>query len=220
MISRLPKRTARLLRTRSKGAFGPALIAILTAACGVSAPPPLEGAVRDLQRAIESQDAEALYRLQTSASRAERSEEALAELLSLHHEELKQLSKRLDPRTASVEARLAFEGEEVGLIYEAGDYRLNGAILGSVSLSDPESLVLALRRALAARDLKAILRLLTDERRAAILAQLDALIDGSGDRIGLEVEAIDTSAKVRLPSGAVLLLEREDGEWRLHDLRF
>lgn len=207
--------------------FGSAWVALLIAlglaplgGCRSPAPPPLEGTLRELRRAIERGDARTLHALQTSASRAAQSEEDVRELLELHRDELLELAKRLDGREAIVEARLIYDGDEVGLVYESGAYRLNGAILGSVSLSDPESLVLALRRALIARDLRALLRILTDERRAALLGQLDLLTDETKDRVELDVETLGKSATIRLPSGAVLMLEREDDEWRLHDIRF
>lgn len=188
--------------------------------CASSAPPPLDNAVRELHRAIERGDAGAVNKLLTSAGRSERSEEELAALLALHREELLQIARRLESQTPVVEAHLRIAGEEIGFIYEGGGYRLNGAAIGGLSLKDPESLVLALRRAIGARDLKALLRLLTHERRMLLLAQLDGLAEAGKDPLDLEVDAAKTSATVRLPSGALLQLKYENGEWRLFELRF
>lgn len=204
----------------ARARFAPLLsLCALMAACASSAPPPLEDAVSAFHRAVERGDAEALYKLQTSAGRAARTQEEIAELLTLHREELQQIARRLQHQQAKVEARLIIDGETLSLVYEGGDYKLSGAILGGVSLSDPASLTLALRRALMARDLNALLRLLTNERRAAVLAQINALAEESTDPLEMDIEVLDKNATVKLPSGVVLLLEYEDGEWRLFDLR-
>lgn len=189
------------------------------AACGRGAPPPVSGTLERVRRALEAADADALYALSTSETRAVHGLEGVRQLVERNREELEATARLLDDVPLELSLSLHFErGEPVALRYEDGGYRLDGALLAGTSLESPEGAVLSLRAALERRSLPGILRVLTTGRSRALLAELSAIADAARDPLDYDVKATEDEAIVRLPGGAIVFLERESGEWRVVDV--
>jgi hypothetical protein len=188
-------------------------------ACGHGAPPPAEATLDAIRRAMMEGDAEALYALSTSETKAVHGPDGVAELVAAGRDELRQTARALETAQGQLEVTLRFpDGDPVAMVIEDGSYRLHGAILGGASLGSPEEAVLALRAALERRSLQGVLRVLTTERRRAILAEMDALSESARDPLDFDMKITGDKAVVRLPGRTVIFLERESDEWRIVDV--
>jgi hypothetical protein len=136
--------------------------------------------------------------------------------------ELQQLGARLAQSSArpAAHAQLDLEGgEHVVLVLEDGRWRMQGGILDAQALSTPLDAVLELRRALQRQSLPSLLRVLSQERRAAWLAAFDKSVQQTSDPLDLRVEVHDDTAVVHLSGGGEIHLKREAGQWRVWDVR-
>lgn len=202
-----------------------ALRAIATLVLGLALPacapktPPTGATLEAVRRAMAEGDGAALHALGTSETQALYTEEELATLVAENRAELAQMADALGDAEGRLSVELRYEGgERVVLRYEDGAYRLDGALLAGTSLGSPEEAVLALRVALERRSLPGVLRVLTTERRRALLGEIDALVDGAADPLDFDVRINGDRATVRLPTRLVIILERESDEWRVVDI--
>jgi hypothetical protein len=188
-------------------------------ACGHGAPPPADATLDAVRRAMMEGDAEALFALSTSETKAVHGLDGVTDLVAEGRDELRQTAHALEKVAVQMEVTLRFEdGDPVALVVEDGAYRLHGAMLGGASLGSPEDAVLALRAALERRSLQGVLRVLTTERRRAILTEMDALSESARDPLDYDVKITGDKAVVRLPGRTMIFLERESDEWRIVDV--
>jgi hypothetical protein len=189
------------------------------AACGHRPPPAATGTLELVRNALAEGDADALYALASSETKAVYGVEGVREMVAESRDELREAARLLEKAPLQMEVALHFEdGGPVAMIFEDGAFRLDGAILGGTSLSSPEGAVLALRAALERRSLPGLLRALTTERRRALLAEMDALAEAARDPLDYDVKITGDKAVVRLPGRTVVFLERESDEWRVVDV--
>ncbi|MEM1417501.1 MAG: hypothetical protein AAGH15_21570, partial [Myxococcota bacterium] len=117
------------------------------------------------------------------------------------------------------EARVYLPSGEVALLRnERGLWALVGGVLDAPAQATPLDAVRALRHALQRRSLRALLPLLSRSLRAELEAELDQLAAALEDELALEVQLEGDTARVRTPSGRLIRLRREGGQWRVDDV--
>jgi hypothetical protein len=177
--------------------------------------------VRAFAEASRAGDVEAVYALLDEATRARLGLDELRASFEESPDEARAAAERLAEPSAQPTTRAAVElasGEALALVLEDGGFRLAGGFLDAVSPATPEDAVAALRHALLRRSLPALLRILSRDTRADLEAEMDRLLDATGDELDLEVETAGDRATIRLGDGRVLELAREAGEWRVVDV--
>ncbi|MDD9971468.1 MAG: hypothetical protein OXR73_34825 [Myxococcales bacterium] len=180
-----------------------------------------QAAARAFAGAIERLDPKGVYASMHSRARADTSFPDFARAFADNQAELLELASLL--RTRDIEVRACAEvelsdGELVTLVLEQGGWRLSGAFLDGRALATPRDTVVALHRALLRRDLSALLRILTSERRAGWLAALGRSLDASADPLDLRIEVQGERATATAPDGTRIHLRRESGTWHLADI--
>ncbi|MEO0321702.1 MAG: hypothetical protein AAF447_02000 [Myxococcota bacterium] len=166
-------------------------------------------------------DAGAVHALLDEETRAQVDEARVAELLEDHAEELDGEAARLTAAAPpEAEARVFLASGEVAVLRRERDaWVLVGGVLDAPAQATPLDAVRALRHAMARRNLEGLLPLLSRALRAEVEAELDALVEALGDELALEVTLEGDAAQVRTPSGRVIVLKREAGQWRVDDVR-
>ncbi|MCA9601895.1 MAG: hypothetical protein R3A78_07350 [Polyangiales bacterium] len=106
-------------------------------------------------------------------------------------------------------------GEFVTLHLENGEWRVDGAVLDPPVLSSPEEAALAMKRALASRDLDTVVRVLAEGPRDALRSDLASLDAALADPSLFEVSTSGDSATIVLPDQRRILLVKEGPEWRV-----
>jgi hypothetical protein len=200
-------------------------VALLWAGCATRPParvPAPETTLRRFFAAVRADDPAAARALLTLQLRAEYDAERFGRLWRDNRAELLELARdaaRTDPEGQAVAVVTVDDGEEVILVLQDGHYRLAGGVLDAQSLRAPLHTVAALRRALKRQSLPALLRVLSRERQAAWLASFEEAMERTSDTPGLQVEVDGDEAVVRTSGGGEILLKREDGGWRVWDVR-
>jgi hypothetical protein len=157
--------------------------------------------------------------------REQRDRLAYEDFVRLWHEnraELQTLGTQLAQSAIAARATAELEledGERVVLVLEAGQWRVQGGVFDAQALSTPIDAVLELRRALQRQSLPSLLRVLSQERRAAWLAAFDKSVQQTRDALDLRVEVNGDQATVHLPLGGEIHLKREAGQWHVWDVR-
>ena len=173
--------------------------------------------------AVRADDAHSAYMLLDAATRARTDEEAFTRRMQESHAELVEqaeaLAHSLSQHPAQVDARVDLDdGERVVLVEEHGELRIASGVVDAPSLSTPEDAVLALRRALMLRSLAGVLRVLSQDTRADVEAEIRDYLGATSDSLDLESEIDGDEARVRLTGGRIVTLVREEGEWRVVDV--
>lgn len=198
------------------------LAALLLVGCGGSAAsaPPRDTA-RAYAEAARRGDAEAVYALLDEETRAGLTLDTLRAQMAEASEELRDQAAAVDaaladPQLFQTRARVPLRsGQHAVLVIEGERWRLVGSLLDAVSLATPEDAVMAFRSALERRSLPSISRILARAPRAEIDAQIERFIEDTEDEPALDVDIQDNEATVRTPSGRVIRLVREAGEWHV-----
>lgn len=173
--------------------------------------------------AVRADDPHAAYVLLDAATRARTPEDAFARRMRESHAELllqvEALETSLARRPAQVDARVDLDnGNRVVLVEEQGELRIASGVLDAPSLMTPEDAVLALRRALMRRSLSSVLRVLSQDARADVEAEIRDYLAATSDSLDLESDINGDEARVRLTGGRTVTLIREEGEWRVVDV--
>lgn len=198
-----------------------ALSALLAGCGGASAGSPPRDTARAYADAVRRGDAEAVYALLDAETRAGLTLEQLRAQLAESPEELREQAAAVDaaladPQLVQTRARVPLRsGQDAVLVIEGDRWRLVGTLLDSVSLATPEDAVMAFRSALARRSLPSITRILARAPRAEIDAQIERFLEDTEDEPALDVDIQDNEATVRTPSGRVIRMVREAGEWHV-----
>lgn len=173
--------------------------------------------------AVRADDAHSAYLLLDAATQARTDEGAFTRRMHESHAELVEqvdaLAHSLAQHPAQVDARVDLDdGERVVLVEEHGELRIASGVVDAPSLSTPEDAVLALRRALMRRSLAGVLRVLSQDTRADVEAEIRDYLGATSDSLDLESEIDGDEARVRLTGGRFVTLVREEGEWRVVDV--
>lgn len=119
---------------------------------------------------------------------------------------------------ARARAQLA-SGEQVRLILEDGEWRLEGGVLGAPTLRTPADAIEALRQALLRRSLAELERVLARQVRAEIASEIARIVEATADPLDLQIEVQGNVARVRTSDGGEIVLVREAGEWHVSEIR-
>lgn len=136
--------------------------------------------------------------------------------------ELEARGRALRAPGSTVEARalvLLSDGSEVELSLEEGSFRVAAAATLPSAARTPAQALDGLRQALVRRSYPAFLRVLTVEARSAMERDLRALVDALDDPASLDVRVNGDRADVELPGGHSVSLKREQGVWRVEDVK-
>jgi hypothetical protein len=172
-------------------------------------------------RAATEGDAVALYALLPASHRARESLEAFRARMQADREELRAFGALVrdtrvhrGPRTTVA----VTHGPPVTVVEEAGGWALVSAALGTPSGATTTDTLRAFHTALVQRSLGALLEVLSARTRGGLEAELTALAEATRDPSGLELSSTPFLANVRLPDGRVLVLVKENGQWRVDNI--
>jgi hypothetical protein len=200
------------------------VLAVTTGSCAGSNRTTTEpsGTVRAYAAALRGADAARAWELLSDDQRAQVEQRRVAALLARHRTELRELATALDAAAPAIRAHARVplaQGGNALVVLEHGEWKLSGNVLGAPRLRTPLEAVLALRQALARRSLRGVERVLSRSRREAMRAEIERIVDETGDELDLTVEVEGNRARVRTTGGREILLVRELGEWHVTDLR-
>lgn len=165
-------------------------------------------------------DGDALYELLPEKTKREVSRADVVRTVKSEQDELKEQAKQFGGKRLRVRARaiLRFEdGEEASLSLQDGHYRIDATSELASGAPTPTLALYQFRRALARRSYVALLRVLTPETRAAVEAEVRALVDGLEHPDELPIHTAGESATINLAGGHVVKLKRDAGVWYVDD---
>lgn len=209
---------------------GLALVMTLLAACGGRAGPttPASTGVRAYVAALKSDDPRDAYRLLSSATRKQVSFDEFA----LHWKQsaqerawqVKVLEESLKGNPDVGErAQISFsDGKVVQLEREGKTWRLESELVTRSRAKKPRDAIRVFADALAARDINALMRVLTQRRRDGLTKQVSGFVTGIGKRINERIDVFGNDrAEMRWDENGIryrIVLRKEDDEWRVDDI--
>lgn len=199
------------------------LLALLAGCGSASAPATGPRGIEAVARALERSDAAAVHASLRAEDRERIDPEEVGRRLADARAELAEVGRALRAAAPSVRpvahARPA-DRWRLRMVWEGGRWLLSdgGPLLPPV-LATPRDVVVALREALEARSLPALIRLLSRGSRAQLEAELAGWLEATSDETAARVDAREDEAVVELPGGRRIELVREGGDWRIVDLR-
>jgi hypothetical protein len=206
----------------AKAAFMVALAATaMTAGCGARALPDPRVTVAEYRDAAARGDATAVHRLLTDDARLAYGQNGTRRLLDDARVEIlaQATSAALPVATVRAVAEVPYAGGERAVVdIEDGRYRVSAASGLPSAARTPAQALADLRAALSRRSYAALIHLLSTETRQALERDLRALVDGLANTDALEVKVSGATAEVTVPGGRRVVLKREEGVWRIHDL--
>lgn len=173
-------------------------------------------------KAVERSDADGMYALLSKERRAQVTAEQFRQRAADTRIELAESAQRIRDTGNRAEATAVVtleDGETVQLVLEDGQWRIAAGLLDAASLRTPVDAVQTLRRVLLRRDLAGLLALLSRQERASWEAAFGKLVDDTADPLDWETEIRGDEATVRTTGGGLIILRRESGRWRVHDIR-
>ena len=204
----------------------PALLLLCGAAqllgCSGESLPDPRGAAEAYAEAAQRGDDAAIYAMLSREARASYGREGTRKLVKDAKAELARSGKALGSPSTQIEARATVrftDGEDAVLAVEDGDFRVTAALALPSGARTPAQALGELRAALARRSYSALMQVLSAETRAAIERDLAALVKGLEHPDSLDIQVDGDKAKVTLPGGHSISLEREEGVWRVEDFR-
>jgi hypothetical protein len=207
-------------RSRSYGPFLAALSCLV--GCGRPAlPDPRKAAMTYADAAVRG-DSARIYALLSREARRTIGRDGTRALVRDARRELEVQGRALRAPRATVEAQaevLLSDGSEVELSLEDGEFRIDAAATLPSAARTPAQALDGLRRALVRRSYPALLRVLSVEARGAMERDLRALVEGLEDPASLDVKVNGDRAEIELPGGHSVSLKREQGVWRVEDVK-
>ena len=193
---------------------------LLGSACGGSrVSDPHEAAVA-FANAARSGDASRIYAMLDPAAKRALSREDVTRLVTDEKGELADSARALSSPDAhaTATARLRFaDGEEVGLDWTAGTFRISSGGTLPGGAPTPAAALDELRRALARRSYPALLRVVSPSTRSAIEQDLRTLTVGLEHPETLFIHTTDDTASAIIPGGHHVTMKRDAGIWRVED---
>jgi hypothetical protein len=215
-----------------------AVCALVLAACagsGASANP--EKTLSAYSQALEAGRAEEAYALLSDEAKKSIPFEHFQRIVRENPEEVKEIARSLrrpsqvPPRvTATVTAP---SGESVLLVYQDGQWRLDGSAVDLYSQASPEAAVLAFVRAFGNRRYDVLLRFVPDAQRQGLTeVQLKTAWEGEQREELMRLtealkaalptarfEVIGDRATMAYGAGGTVELIREQGHWKIEELK-
>lgn len=211
-----------------------ASIAGLLAACARgpgSGVPPASDSVERLIQTLRSDQPEDAYALLSEDIRAQIGFEEFAAKWRATQRERQaradRIAAELEAHPAPQErARIATpSGGSAYLVREGDTWRIESPLLSSAYASRPQDAVRYFSRALAARDYEALLRVLTERRRAVLSRTVSDLEVSLSEHLASGIDTIervsDERAILRWDDGDThyeLVLHRESDQWRIDEI--
>lgn len=198
-----------------------ALAATAMAGCAARALPDPRDTVAEYRDAAARGDSRAVHRLLTEDARAAYGEAGTKRLLDDAKGEIVAQATAAAAKSAEVRAvaEVPYAGGERAVVdVNAGRYRVSAAAGLPSAARTPSQALADLRAALSRRSYAALVHLLSTETRQALERDLRALVDGLANPDALEVKISGATAEVTVPGGRRVILKKEEGVWRVHDL--
>jgi len=209
---------------------GLALLVTMIAACGGPAGPstPASTGVRAYVAALRSNDARDAYRLLSSSTRKQLSYDEFALQWKQSAQERAWQAKVLEESLkgnpdVGERAQISFsDGKIVQLEREGKAWRLESELVSRSRAKKPRDAIRVFADALAARDLNALMRVLTQRRREGLTKQVSGFVSGIGKRINERIDVFGNDrAEMRWDENGIryrIVLRKEDDEWRIDDI--
>ncbi len=192
----------------------------VAAGCGHRAVPDPRDAAAEYQKALERGDADSVYELLSSSAKRTHGKEGTRRLVKDSRAELLGIANAVTQPDAKVEAsaRVRYaDGEEAALVLDGDRFRVSSAGTLPTGARTPAQALSELRRALSRRSYPALMRVLTEESRGALDADMRSLVDGLEEPATVDVRIRGDQAEAILPGGHKVLLRRKAGVWRVED---
>ncbi|MBA3818353.1 MAG: hypothetical protein H0X17_05635 [Deltaproteobacteria bacterium] len=208
---------------------GLALLVCVITACGGPAGPstPASTGVRAYVAALRSNDARDAYALLASSARKQLSFDEFALQWKQSEQERAWQAKVLEESLkgnpdVGERARISFsDGKIVPLERDGKTWRLESELVSRSRAKRPRDAIRGFADALAARDIGAVLRVLTQRRRDGLTKQVEGFVAGIGKRINDKMEEFGDRAELRWDDNGIryrIVLRKEDDEWRVDDI--
>jgi ketosteroid isomerase-like protein len=197
-----------------------AIAGLSATACSTSMLPDPRTVAHEYAAAARKNDARAVYALLTDDARATYGLAGTQRLLADARKEIADNANAMASARATVRASAEVryvDGESAVLAIEHGHYRISAAAGLPSAARTPSQALGELRGALSRRNYPALVRLLSNETRAAVEGDLRSLVTGLERPDALPVKIHGETAEVEIPGGHKVLLKREAGVWRIHD---
>lgn len=210
-----------------------ALAAVVVAAGVACASPhgsssPAVDSVRQYIRALRANSARDTYDLLSEATRKALRYEQFARQWNLSRDERAwqiqalEASIKANPN-AGERARVSYaDGKIVYLERDGNAWRLETELAGKSRAKHPRDAIRLFARAIAARDVRAALDMLTERRRDGIAKQVEGFIAGLGKRIDDRLDQFGSDrAELRWDDQGFryrIMLRKERNEWRIDDI--
>lgn len=114
------------------------------------------------------------------------------------------------------------DGKLVQLEREGKSWRLESELVSRSRAKEPRDAIRLFADAIGARDVPAIMNVLTERRRLGLQKQIEGFIAGIGKRVNEKVDQIAPDrAEMRWDEGGMryrIVLRKEDDEWRVDDI--
>lgn len=189
-------------------------------ACAASGPSDPRSAAQSYARAVEADDADALYGMLSDEDRRAVSRDEVRALLTRDRDELREQARAVSANGAHVDAlaKIRFkDGEEAALLFEGGRFQVSSAGTIPGGARSPEEALDQLRRALSRRSYPGLLRALSPATRAAIERDLRDLVLALERAGSLPIQNSGEAATVLAPGGHRVKLRREGTVWFVED---
>ena len=211
----------------------PALLAIaasVTAACGGPGGPssPAADGVRAYVNALRSNDPHDAYKLLADPAKKKLSYDEFALQWKQSKEEREWQAKSLEASlkgNPDVGERAMFsfsDGKLVQLEREGKLWRLESELVSRSRAKEPRDAIRLFADAISARDINAILGVLTGRRREGLQKQVEGFVNGIGKRINGNIDQVAPDrAEMRWDENGIryrIVLRKEDDEWRVDDI--
>lgn len=199
------------------------LIAILglesCASSGVEHP---QSAVSAYCDAVRAKDAAAVYALLDEDARLGMQWPEFALWFDKNHalilEQAEELAQSQDASSVQVKGSVPLTGGiQAEVTWHNGKWLLAREVPTHTSWGSPAEAIEAFQGSLRAQDLEGVMRMLSEERRAAYLREMDLLDLMLAEKKGQSLVVRSNTAVLHLANGDKIFLVKERGSWKIHD---
>ena len=184
--------------------------------------PETDSAVQQFAEAARDGNSDAIYDVLTQEAQRTYGRSGVRELVAESRQELRKRGEALleGPRQVSQSARVRFDhGAVAEVALEHGQLKVASAGLLPARPRTAAEALEQLRGALERRSYPALMRVLSRETAATLDQDIAGIVDALESPTMLDIKESGEDAEVQLPGGHWVKLRREDGVWRVHDLR-
>ena len=198
-----------------------ACLATLGVGCGAERAESPVASIEAYHRAVADRDSDTVYALLDDDARLGMDPETFSVWFHKNHgvvlEQAQDLLTRAREGDVQVRATVdVAQGQTADTTWVDGRWYLASQAPARGAQETPRATLAAFRRALQAKDLADVLRLLSAERRAEYLSELDVLAGALGTGLDNAIVTNGDTAVLPLDNGDKVVLVREDGVWKVH----